>query len=56
MVKSERHESQQFKTVRDSSSVVDCTAPTEKSLLFGGAIQLAGEVKARGARRRVRSD
>ena len=25
-------------------------------LLFGGAIQLAGEVKARGARRRVRSD
>src|SRR5215468_7459068 len=28
----------------------------EKLLLFGGAIQLAGEVKARGARRRVRSD
>jgi peptide chain release factor 3 len=25
-------------------------------LLFGEAIQLAGEVKARGARRRVRSD
>ena len=25
-------------------------------LLFGGAIQLAGEVKARGERRRVRSD
>ena len=24
--------------------------------MFGGAIQLAGEVKARGARRRVRSD
>ena len=29
---------------------------TEKLLLFGGAIQLAGEVKARGERRRVRSD
>ena len=29
--------------------------PSEKGL-FGGAIQLAGEVKARGARRRVRSD
>jgi peptide chain release factor 3 len=29
---------------------------TEKLLLFGGAIQLAGEVKARGACRRVRSD
>src|SRR3974377_976859 len=28
----------------------------EKLLLFGGAIQLAGEVKARGDRRRVRSD
>jgi hypothetical protein len=27
-----------------------------KLLLFGGAIQLAGEVKARGERRRVRSD
>ena len=25
-------------------------------LLFGGAIQLTGEVKARGERRRVRSD
>jgi peptide chain release factor 3 len=32
------------------------TTLTEKSLLFGGAIQLAGEVKARGERRRVRSD
>jgi peptide chain release factor 3 len=32
------------------------TTLTEKLLLFGGAIQLAGEVKARGARRRVRSD
>jgi Elongation factor Tu GTP binding domain len=32
------------------------TALTEKLLLFGGAIQLAGEVKARGERRRVRSD
>src|SRR5229473_2401794 len=32
------------------------TILTEKLLLFGGAIQLAGEVKARGARRRVRSD
>ena len=32
------------------------TTLTEKWLLFGGAIQLAGEVKARGARRRVRSD
>src|SRR5260370_34682339 len=32
------------------------TTWTEKLLLFGGAIQLAGEVKARGARRRVRSD
>ena len=31
--------------------------PSEKGLLlFGGAIQLAGEVKARGERRRVRSD
>jgi translation elongation factor EF-G len=29
---------------------------TEKLLLFGGAIQLAGEVKARGEQRRVRSD
>jgi peptide chain release factor 3 len=29
---------------------------TEKLLLFGGAIQLAGEVKARGERRLVRSD
>jgi translation elongation factor EF-G len=29
---------------------------TEKLLLFGGAMQLAGEVKARGERRRVRSD
>jgi len=28
----------------------------EKLLLFGGAIQLAGEVKTRGERRRVRSD
>jgi peptide chain release factor 3 len=27
------------------------TALTEKLLLFGGAIQLAGEVKARGERR-----
>jgi len=32
------------------------TALTEKLLLFGGAIQLAGEVKARGDRRRARSD
>src|SRR6202521_5656650 len=32
------------------------TTLTEKLLLFGGAIQLAGEVKARGDRRRVRSD
>jgi Elongation factor Tu GTP binding domain len=32
------------------------TTLTEKLLLFGGAIQLAGEVKARGKRRRVRSD
>src|ERR1700730_1787736 len=32
------------------------TTLTEKLLLFGGAIQLAGEVKARGARQRVRSD
>ena len=31
------------------------TTLTEKLLLFGGAIQLAGEVKARGDRRRVRS-
>jgi peptide chain release factor 3 len=29
---------------------------TEKLLLFGGAIQLAGEMKALGERRRVRSD
>jgi peptide subunit release factor RF-3 len=29
---------------------------TEKLLLFGGAIQLASEVKARGERRRARSD
>src|SRR5205814_4615803 len=29
---------------------------TEKLLLFGGAIQLAGEVKARGDRRRARAD
>jgi peptide chain release factor 3 len=28
------------------------TTLTEKLLLFGGAIQLAGEVKARGERRR----
>ena len=32
------------------------TTLTDKLLLFGGAIQLAGEVKARGERRRVRSD
>src|ERR1700731_4309096 len=32
------------------------TTLTEKLLLFGGAIQLAGEAKARGERRRVRSD
>src|SRR5947199_5608631 len=32
------------------------TTLTEKLLLFGGAIQLAGEVKARGERRRLRSD
>jgi peptide chain release factor 3 len=32
------------------------TTLTEKLLLFGGAIQLAGEVKARGDNRRVRSD
>src|SRR5579863_7558369 len=32
------------------------TTLTEKLLLFGGAIQLAGEVKARGERSRVRSD
>jgi peptide chain release factor 3 len=32
------------------------TTLTEKLLLFGGAIQLAGTVKARGARRRARSD
>src|SRR6202012_5156668 len=31
------------------------TTLTEKLLLFGGAIQLAGEVKARGDRRRGRS-
>src|SRR5437763_15287002 len=32
------------------------TRLTEKLLLFGGAIQLAGAVKARGDRRRARSD
>jgi peptide chain release factor 3 len=32
------------------------TTLTEKLLLFGGAVQLAGEVKARGDRRRARSD
>ncbi|MEM9554195.1 MAG: peptide chain release factor 3 [Acidobacteriota bacterium] len=32
------------------------TTLTEKLLLAGGAIQLAGEVKARGERRRARSD
>ena len=32
------------------------TTLTEKLLLYGGAIQLAGEVKARGERRRTRSD
>jgi translation elongation factor EF-G len=32
------------------------TSVTAKLLLFGGAVQLAGEVKARGERRRVRSD
>lgn len=32
------------------------TTLTEKLLLMGGAIQLAGEVKARGDRRRARSD
>src|SRR6266576_1800339 len=32
------------------------TTLTEKLLLFGGAIQLAGAVKARGDRRRARSD
>lgn len=32
------------------------TTLTEKLLLFGGAIQMAGEVKARGERRRAHSD
>jgi len=32
------------------------TTLTEKLLLFGGAIQLAGEVRARGDRRRARSE
>src|SRR6201995_71372 len=32
------------------------TTLTEKLLLFGGAIQLAGAVKAKGERRRARSD
>ena len=32
------------------------TTLTEKLLLFGGAIQVAGAVKARGERRRARSD
>ncbi|MBF0368651.1 MAG: peptide chain release factor 3 [Magnetococcales bacterium] len=32
------------------------TTLTEKLLLFGGAIQLAGNVRARGQRRRARSD
>jgi peptide chain release factor 3 len=32
------------------------TTLTEKLLLFGGTIQLAGEVKARGDRRRACSD
>ncbi|MBV1900201.1 MAG: peptide chain release factor 3 [Kordiimonadaceae bacterium] len=32
------------------------TTLTEKLLLFGGAIQMAGEVKAKGERRRARSD
>ncbi|MEY4722368.1 MAG: hypothetical protein RIQ46_2093, partial [Pseudomonadota bacterium] len=32
------------------------TTLTEKLLLQGGAIHLAGEVKARGAARRARSD
>jgi peptide chain release factor 3 len=32
------------------------TTLTEKFLLYGGAVQEAGQVKARGARRRVRSD
>ena len=32
------------------------TTLTEKLLLFGGAIQLAGEVRARGERRRTHSD
>ena len=32
------------------------TTLTEKLLLFGGAIHLAGDVKARGERRRARSD
>jgi peptide chain release factor 3 len=32
------------------------TTLTEKLLLFGGAIQMAGMVKARGDRRRARSD
>ena len=32
------------------------TTLTEKLLLFGGAINLAGAVKAKGERRRARSD
>ena len=32
------------------------TTLTEKLLLFGGAIELAGAVKAKGERRRARSD
>jgi peptide chain release factor 3 len=43
---------------RDLTGIPDDgrTTLTEKLLLFGGAIQLAGEVKARGERRRARSD
>jgi small GTP-binding protein len=62
---------QQLKRIDDHLDRRDCAAAgvcdishpdagkttlTEKLLLFGGAIQLAGEVKARGDRRRVRSD
>ena len=32
------------------------TTLTEKLLLFGGAVQMAGAVKARGEQRRARSD
>src|SRR6201984_3053556 len=42
--------------MREPNPVAAKTTLTEKILLFGGAIQLAGEVRAKANRRKTRSD